>query len=246
MKNRTPLRLLTATLAATLLSIAPAAWSQELQEFTARYQVRFYGISGGQLQLKLTRGSAANEYVYESSADPSLLGGLVISSGARERCLFQVDGTTIKPLKFDSDDGKKGDEKDSHIEYDWAQNRLIGRSEQVDFNQELPPRIQDHMSIQIAVILALRKGEELGTYSLLDGGEVKRFAYTKEGEGTVKLKNRTLNAVIVRSARADDQGGRVTRYWHAPELDFLPVRAERSRNGKIDLTMELVDLIPAR
>ncbi|HYM35555.1 MAG TPA: DUF3108 domain-containing protein [Steroidobacteraceae bacterium] len=230
-----------------LLGIALAlsvncAWSQDIRTFTARYQLRFYGLSGGILQLTLRKGDAPNEFIYESRAEPSFLGSFMVSDQARESCTMTIDENGVRPLKFFSDDGKKGDEKDSNIQFDWERKRLTGRSERVDFNQELPEHIQDHLSIQIAVIRALLQNSEPGEYSLMDTGEIKKFTYSKDGTGTVKYKGRTLDATIIRSARSDNPGGRIIRYWHAPELGYVPVRAERSRNGKIDLTMDLLDV----
>jgi hypothetical protein len=214
----------------------------DLHLFTARYQVRFYGVSGGVLQLTLRKGNEPNEYIYESRAEPSFLGSFMVSDAARESSTMLIDAMGVRPTQFLSDDGKKGDEKDSNVRFDWTQNRIIGRSERVDFNQELPPHIQDHLSIQIAVIKALQDGAELGDFALIDAGEIKNYTYTKEGGGTIKFKGRVLDATIVRSERANSPGGRINRYWHAAELGNLPVRAERSRGGKIDLTMDLVDV----
>jgi hypothetical protein len=224
------------------LLVVGSAWSQDIRPFTARYQVRFYGLSGGVLQLTLRRGGESNQYVYESTADPSFLASFMVSDAARESSTMMIDENGVRPLQFLSDDGKKGDEKDSKIQFDWEQKVLTGRSERVDFHQELPDRIQDHLSIQIAVIWALQRDRELGEYSLIDTGEIKKYTYTKEGAGTVKFKGRTLDATIIRSERTNSPGGRINRYWHAAELGHLPVRAERSRDGKIDLVMELIEV----
>jgi len=228
--------------AIALACCAVSADSEELRLFTARYQVRFYGLSGGVLELTLRRGTEPDQYVYESKADPSFLGSFMISDSASESSTMLIDDNGVRPLKFLSDDGKKGDEKDSNILFDWKKKRLTGRSERNDFDQDLPEHIQDHLSIQIAVVKALLAGREPGDFSLLDAGEVKKYRYTKDGNGTVKFKGRSFDAAIIKSERSDSPGSRVTRYWHVAEQGSLPVRAERSRNGKIDLTMELVDL----
>lgn len=241
-----PLLALAGLLVAGMTLAEPPASAQDLRPFVARYQVKFYGLTGGVLQLTLRRGDAPNEYVYESHADPSFLGGFFISSSARESCVLRVVDGQIHPLHFVSDDGKSGDEKDSNIVYDWEHDKLQGRSERVDFDQPLPPRIQDHLSIQIAVILALQRGTELGQYSLIDAGEIKQFTYRRDGAGVVVYQGRVLDATVVSSQRTtdplDQPGARITRYWHVPELGNLPARAERSRDGKIDLKMELLDV----
>ncbi len=228
------------TLLLALLLIAPVSWAQPVHLFTATYQARFYGLSGGKLLFTFRKGDQPNEFVYESRAQPSFLGSFMISSSARESCTMTFDDNDVRPLKFLSDDGKRGEDNDSNLTYDWVHHRLTGRSERVDFDQALPKNVQDHLSIQIAVMQALQNGSELDEYSLVDSGEIKRYRYTKEGAGSIKYKNQTLDATIIRSERSDSPGGRITRYWHAPALHFLPVHAERSRNGKIDLTLDLM------
>jgi len=219
-----------------------AALAQDLRPFTARYQARFHGLSGGILEFTLRKGAQPNEYIYESRAEPSLLGSLLISDSARESSTLIADANGVRPMIFFSDDGKKGDDKDSSLKFDWEQKRLSGRSETVDMNRELPDGLQDHLSVQVAVIWALQHGTPLGEFPLVDGGEIKRYRYTKEGPATITYKGRQLDTVVISSERADSPGGRINRYWHAAEFGNIPVKAQRSRNGKVDLTMELVDV----
>ena len=243
MKRHRILRTLSIALCgATLLLSGTAMAQEELRPFTARYQVRFYGLSGGHLELTLHKGETPNVYMYDSRAFPSFLGSFAISSSARESSTMEIDTNGVRPLKFVSEDGKKGDDQDSTLEFDWNTHRLTGRSEGRDMDREMTEPIYDHQSIQIAVIWRLQHDLDLGEFLLVDGGEVKRYAYTKEGTAAVRYKGRDLDAIVVRSERADSPGGRINRYWHAVEFGYIPVRAERSRDGKIDLKMELVDL----
>ena len=242
MKRYRAVRLLSVVTSIACALLMQLASAQDLRPFTARYQARFYGLSGGVLALTLRKGTQPNEYVYESKAEPSFLGSFAISDKAREASTMIIDANGIRPLSFFSDDGKRGDEKDSNLQFNWEQKKLTGRSETVDMNAELPPRIQDHMSIQVAVIYALQNNLPLGEYPLVDGGEIKRYLYTNEGPATIKYKGRQLETAIIRSERIDSPGGRIIRYWHSAEFGNIPVKAERSRNGKIDFTMDLLDV----
>ncbi len=227
---------------AILALLAQATSAQDLKPFTARYQARFHGVSGGILELKLSKGAQPDQYIYESRAKPSFLGSFMISESALETSTIVVDANGVRPIKFFSDDGKKGDAKDSALQFDWQQKRLSGRAETVDMDRELPDRLQDHLSIQVAIIWALQHGVDVGELPLVDGGEIKRYRYINEGPATLKHKGRQLATTLLRSERTDSTGGRTNRYWHAAELGNIPVKAERSRNGKIDLTMELIDV----
>jgi hypothetical protein len=153
-----------------------------------------------------------------------------------------ADANGVRPLKFVAEDGKKSTDQDSLYRFDWAERKLVGHTGSIELNQELPDRIQDHLSVQVAVIWALQHNTELGEFTLVDGGKIKRYLYSKEGTASFAFKGRSLDAVIVRSARSDRTGGRINRYWHIPEFGNIPVRAERSSEGKVDLVLNLLDV----
>jgi hypothetical protein len=224
------------------VTLAQTTHDQVLRPFTARYDVRYYGISGGTIELTLRKGAQPNEYVYESRAKPGFIASFLISDAARENCTMIVDANGVRPIKFVADDGKKSTDQDAIYQYDWEGRKLVGRTGSIDLSEELPDRLQDHLSVQIAMIWALQQHAALGEFPLIDGGEIKRFLYTKDGVATVTYRGRQLDTTIVRSARADNPGGRINRYWHATDFGNVPIRAERSRNGKVDLTIDLLDL----
>jgi hypothetical protein len=228
--------------ATALILSSQVAWSQELRPFTARYEARYYGVNGGTIELTLRKGAAPNEYVYESRAKPTLLAAFMISEAAREVSNMVADANGVRPIKFVADDGKKSVAQDSIYQFDWTQRKVTGHTGNIALDQALPDRMQDHLSVQIAVMWALQHNADLGEYTLVDGGKIKQYLYSKEGAATMPFKDRTLNTVIVRSARADRTGGRINRYWHAAELGYIPLRAERSNKDKVDLTIALIDL----
>ena len=224
-----------------LLSSPQSNAEPALRLFTARYQVKFHGLNGGTLELTLKKGDEPGRYLYTSGAKPSALASFFVSSDAHETSAIELAATGIRPLKFVSEDGKKGDAKDSALNFDWNRQRLSGRAEGKDIDLELAARTQDHLSIQIAVIWDLLQDHEPGVYPLIDGDKIKEYEYLKDSTATVKYGGRDLEAVMIRSARTGGSD-RITRYWHAPELGYLPVRAERTTKGEVDLVMQLVDL----
>jgi hypothetical protein len=240
-------------LSAAFLGLAMQAWSQPtaqaevstkplLRPFIARYEARYYGVTGGTIELTLRKGAQPNEYIYESHAKPGLLASFLISDAAHESSSMTADSNGVRPTKFIAEDGKKSTEQDSLYEFDWSAEKLVGNTGNIQLNQALPEHIQDHLSVQIAVIWALQNNLDLGEFTLVDGGKIKSYQYTKEGTGTLAYKGRQLDTTIVRSARSGNLGGRVNRYWHATEFGNIPIRAERSHNGKVDLTLALIDL----
>lgn len=212
-----------------------------LRPYVAHYQVKFHGLSGGVLQFSLRKGDKPGQYVYETRARPSFLGSFVVSDRAREVSVMEIADDTIRPLSFNSDDGKKSDAKDSQIQFSWPKHRVTGRSEAKSVDLEIAARTQDHLSIQVAVVWDLLRGHELGTYPMFDGGEMKSYDYRMDGKERLAYDGRELDTVIIRSEHTGGSS-RVSRYWHAPELGYLPIRAERTRKGEVEFVLQLIDV----
>jgi hypothetical protein len=89
-------------------------------------------------------------------------------------------------------------------------------------------------------MLDLRKGHLPKTFQIIDKDELKDFIYTQEGTANISTALGALDTVIVSSQRAGNN--RVLRMWFAPSLGFLPVQAERTRDGKLEFAMRIKTL----
>jgi hypothetical protein len=96
------------------------------------------------------------------------------------------------------------------------------------------------LSIQIDVTTSLLRGEEPGTIPLIDDERVKRYTYRRTGTAVMETPLGSFDTVIYESAR--EGSSRLSRFWMAPKLDYLPVRAEQIRKGKVETVMEIRSL----
>jgi hypothetical protein len=90
----------------TMMASAYAQTQPELKPYVARYNVKYRGISGGDLEFTL-KSDGNGHYTFTSHVLPNVLGGLFISDQAEDSSEMQLEGSTLKPLKFRSDDGSK-------------------------------------------------------------------------------------------------------------------------------------------
>jgi hypothetical protein len=154
---------------------------------------------------------------------------------------MEIDATGTRPIDWQLDDGKSSKSGDGELHFDWSRNAVTGtvEGEPVDLTTE--PGTQDRSSIAIAVTTALMRGVEPGTIPLIDDNRIKRYVYTKKEQATVDSALGRLDTVIYESTR---EGGssRTSRFWMAPSLEFLPVRAEQIRKGKVETVMVLQKL----
>lgn len=207
--------------------------------FTASYAASYRGIEAGTLTFSL-RPESPGRYVYETKADPSFLARLVVSRNAIERSEMLIDENGVRPLRWTLDDGKAGDKDDGSLTFDWDAGRVTGRADAKSVDLPTQPGIQDRLSIQIAVMTALLRGEEPGEIPLIDDEKVKLYTYRRTGTAVMETPLGRLDTVIYESAR--EGSSRLSRFWMAPSLDYIPVRAEQIRKGKVETVMTIRSL----
>lgn len=209
---------------------------QSPQPFTATYSASYRGINAGALSFSLTR-DGQGRYVYETTARPSFLARLVVSSAAVERSVLSIDEQGVRPLEWKLDDGKASDQDDGSLSFDWEAERVSGIIEREKIDLPTQPGLQDRLSIQIAVMTSLLRGEEPGTIPMIDDNRIKHYTYTKTGTATLETALGSVETVIYESTR--EGSSRVSRFWMAPKWQYLPVRAEQVRKGKVETVMEI-------
>ena len=208
-------------------------------EFTAIYAVSYRGIQAGNLTFALQRAEDGR-FIYETKADPSFLARLVVSSNALERSEMIIDESGVRPLEWSLDDGKSGNKDDGHLTFNWEAERVTGFAEEQKIDLPTVPGLQDRLSIQIAVTTSLLRGEEPGTIPLIDDERVKHYTYRRVGSDVVETPLGSLETILYESTR--EGSSRLSRFWIAPKLGYLPVRAEQIRKGKVETVMELRSL----
>lgn len=203
--------------------------------FVATYSVSYRGIGAGQLTFALKPTDKEGRFIYETTADPSFLARLIVSRAAVERSELQMDEQGVRPLHWMLSDGKSSDEDDGVLTFDWQDNVVTGTIEREAIELPMQPGLQDRLSIQLSVMTSLMRGAEPGTVPLIDDNRIKHYTYTKTGEATLDTALGSIDTVIYESTRKGSS--RVARFWMAPKFDYLPVRAEQERKGKVETVM---------
>jgi hypothetical protein len=235
------LGLLTSTLATALFASTAHADAAVPRPFSATYAVSYRGIGAGTITFTFSHDPTTGRYIYETHPNPGTLARLFISKAAVERSVMEIDASGTRPIEWHLDDGKSSKDDDGELHFDWSRNAVTGMVEGEPVNLTAEPGTQDRSSIQIAVTTALLRGVEPGTIPLIDDNRIKRYVYTKKDQATVDSALGKLDTVIYESTR---EGGssRTSRFWMAPSLEYLPVRAEQIRKGRVETVMVLQKL----
>ena len=209
-----------------------------LRPYTARYNVRFHGISGGDIEATLT-DLKNGHYRFRSHLLPNFLGRLFTSDQAEDVSELEVTGDgLIHPLRFRSEDGTGNKKNDIALDFDWSTNTVTGHAEGRNFSMPVLGGTQDRLTIQLTASLALQAKRDIGVLFMQERNELQQFKITQQGSEHIHNDAGDFNTIVLLSERVGGSS-RSSRYWYAPELGYIPVHAERSSHGKVDIVMEL-------
>jgi Protein of unknown function (DUF3108) len=207
--------------------------------FVAKFAIEWKGITAGFSTLELVR-TAPDTYTYRSRNLARGIFRLAFPDAISQESTISTSNGEVRPLSYHADDGERDSDKAVTLQFDWQARRVTGVAEKKPVDLTLERGTQDSLSVQIALMQELAAGRSPKSFWLIDNDAIKEYMYTREGTTTLDTPLGKLETVIYRSERAGSD--RVTRLWLAPSLGFLPVRAERSRAGRIDFGLSIREL----
>jgi Protein of unknown function (DUF3108) len=208
-----------------------------IEPFSAHYVAEWRDISVGTSDLKLERDDKTGQYHYTWTISARGIFRLVYSNDVTQQSWFNVVGGHIRPERYRAEQGSSS----VSFEFDWNTLHAFGSSEGKPVDLPLKPGAQDLMSIQVEVMLDLQNGEMPGAFSIIDKDQMKDFMYTREGTAKLRTPLGSIDTIIVASRRSATDS-RVLRMWFAPDLGFVPVQAERTRDGKLEFAIRIHSL----
>jgi hypothetical protein len=224
------------TTAVTAADASAPASANCPQPFKVTFDVEWRGMGAGTSTLQLVRKSAT-EYTYTSSNVARGIFRFAIPDTVTQTSDFTIVDGKVRPSIYVGDDGSADSDRDVSLKFDWTTNRVTGIAENEPVDEALTPGVQDSLSVQIALMCALNAGQSPKSFLLIDKNKVKEYQYTHEGNASLDTPEGKLETVIYTSQR--EGANRLTRFWIAPSLGYLPVRAEQVRKGKRELQLRL-------
>jgi len=232
--------------AALMLGVAVAGWysgaalaqssADPVSAFTAHYEAAWKGINVGTSDIDLKPAPEPGYYVYTWTITARGIFRLAYSDDVIQTSWLKLEGEHVRPERYRGREGAATVE----LNFDWANKRVTGVSEKKPVDFKLKDATQDVMSIQVEVMLDLKNGNLPKTFQIVDKDQPKEFNYTQEGSARIRTAIGELDTIIVSSQRTGNN--RILRMWFAPSLGFIPVQAERSRDGKVEIAMRIKSL----
>jgi Protein of unknown function (DUF3108) len=229
----------------TALSLAimagPTAGAQmpsadgSIAPFSAHYQADWKSINVGTSDLELKPDAVPGHYLYTWTITAHGIFRLYRPE-VTQKSWLSINGDHVRPEKYRAEDGTST----VNLDFDWDAGRVRGTSETKTVDLMLKDGTQDVMSIQVEVMLDLKKGKLPASFQIIDKDQPKEFIYSQEGSAHIRTALGELDTVIVASRQAGNN--RILRMWFAPSLGFVPVQAERTRDGKLEFAMRIKTL----
>ena len=213
----------------------PSAADAGIAPFSARYQADWKSINVGTSDLELKQDTEPGHYVYTWSITAHGIFRLYRDEVTQQSWL-SINADHVRPEKYRAEDGSSS----VNLDFDWDGGHVRGTSENKPVDLTLEEGTQDLLSIQVEVMLGLKKGNLPKTFQIIDKDKLKEFIYTQEGTANIRTALGQLDTVIVESRQAGNN--RILRMWFAPSLGFVPVQAERTRDGKLEFAMRIKTL----
>jgi Protein of unknown function (DUF3108) len=208
-----------------------------IQAFSAHYVAEWRDIAVGTSDLKLKRDSGTGQYHYTWTISARGIFRLAYSDDVTQQSWFSVVDNHIRPDRYHAEEGSSS----LSFDFDWNTGHVFGSSEGKPIDLALKPGTQDLMSIQIEVMLDLKNGDLPEVFSIIDKDRMKDFLYNREGTAKLRTPLGSIDTIIVASRRSANDS-RVLRMWFAPDLGFVPVQAERTRDGKLEFAIRIRSL----
>lgn len=228
-----------ATLAGSLLALASpiaAAADRPIAPFEARYDLYGVGLPVGRALMTLDYPEP-NRYAMRFEVRPNPLVALLASNEIQEQASGEIHDGEVQPIEYRQQADTGGEKRNVQLRFDRSAGQIEARSNAEQATLPLSPAITDPLSLNLAVMWDLKRDQLAEQYTLIDRTAPRTYQIRREGEETLKTSLGSLQTVRINQAQPG--GSRITTFWFAPELQYLPVRITRQKKGREDLRLEI-------
>lgn len=204
--------------------------------FQARYDLYGIGLPLGEALMVLDY-PAPNRYAMRFDVHPNQLTALLTSNQVQEQASGEIRDGKVQPTQYVQQADTGGKIRNVLLRFDQSAQRVEARNNAEQVVLPLSPSVTDPLSLHLAVMWDLERGHLPEQYTLIDGTELRTYQIRNEGEEILKTALGSLPAV--RISQAQPGGSRITTFWFATELQYLPVRITRQKKGREDLRLEI-------
>ncbi|MGA9852636.1 MAG: DUF3108 domain-containing protein [Gammaproteobacteria bacterium] len=179
-------------------------------------------------------------YTYRSVTQTSGLVALFRRITFTETSHFAVAHGNLQPLLYSYIRSDNGNDQSETIQFDW--NKGVAYSTNGGKPRMLPLKAgtYDRLLAQLAISMNLEAGKTVEDYPVLDHNKIN--IYHMQQQGSTTLKTPAGEYEVIEIARKALKKDRVTTFWLAPKLDYLPVQMQQTETGKATISLVLTKI----
>lgn len=215
---------------------AQAAGDQPVAPFQARYELYGVGLPLGEAFMALDYPEP-NRYAMRFEVRPNRLVALLASNQVQEQARGEIRNGQVHPTQYAQQADTGGENRDIQLRFDRSAGQVKARNNAEQAIVPLSPGVTDPLSLHLTVMWDLERNQLPEQYALIDGTRLRAYQIRKEGEETLKTTLGELHTVRV--SQTQSGGNRITTFWFATDLQYLPVRITRLKKGREDLRLEI-------
>lgn len=204
--------------------------------FQTHFEVYAAGFSAGEAVMTLV-ATGPGAYQMRSEVRPNALAALLVSGQIDEKARGEIRDGAIHPLQYQRRVETAKKNQAVELDFDWTARQIQARNGQKQAILPLSSGVMDPLSLNLQVMWDLQRGRLPAEYQLADETELKSYQIRNEGEET--LETSLGKRHTIRISQAKPGKSRVTTFWFAPDLRYLPVRVQQTKDGKELLRMEI-------
>jgi hypothetical protein len=219
-------------LCVALLPTLASAW--DLQPFTATYKFNIDNRLDGTATRTLQKNGDSWHYNFVASAP---------LASATETSDFRFDGSTVTPLSWNQVRKIFFVGKQFHVDYDWKTNMAKASRGDDTTEYALKPLTLDDLNLEIQIRRDLKDTGKLRDYWMGSPKDISPLQFEVVGEEVLDTPLGKLHTVKIK--RLNQGPKRITLFWLAKELDYLPAKMQQNDNGPV-YTLDITTYKPGK
>ena len=209
-------------------------------QYSAEYHVFRDDSHVGSLHVELA--PLGGIWRLHSKTEPKGIYALFAGTEIEEISYLDIENKQLRSLAYLYEDGRRTTERDISSYFDWSKNTVFSQYDDKPITASLKPSTFDRHAVILAIMSALRNKQEVLIFPTIDKGEMQAMEFERLGEETLELPYGKLKTIKLKEIRAP--GKRHIISWHAPTLNYLMVKMEQHRKGKLVARLDLKKFSP--
>ncbi len=235
------LTMILITTTGKVLAADTPATGLSIPGFISKYKISAAGMSIGETTRSLTL-NPGKLHIFESITRPIGIGRILASGQVVERSEWQFKDGKLLPIKYTYFDSSSDKDRNVNIQFNWDNKTITNIINGEPWKMTLEDDTQDKLLYQVRLMHDLSMGIKTLNYPVADGGKLKYYNLEIIGNEAIKTDFGKFDTLRIRRIHSK----RVTTFWCAKSLNYLPVRIEQRYDNNPAVTATLVSLTGIR